>query len=149
MNYAPTEITTPQSVVLGVLAELGSGRVHEAVNVFAEAFTFQDRGIGFQCTAKGRLVEFFEKARELYPDSLLEPGTMVSSGDDVTLEWTLRSSVSEPFFWGQIRTVPVLIHGVSVVRTENGRVTRWCDYYDGLGARRTALSSYFTEWVEV
>ncbi len=149
MNYTTTELAAPQSLVLNILAELGSGRVREAVNGFAEEFKFQDEGIEFQCTAKERLIEFFEKARELYPDSILEPGTIISSGDDVMLEWILRSSVSEPLFWGQLRTVPVLIHGASVIRTENSRVIRWCDYYDGLGARRAALSSYFTEWVEL
>jgi hypothetical protein len=143
------EVKTPQSLVLTVLSDVGSGRAREAVNVFAQAFTFQDRGIGFQCTAKDRLIEFYEKARELYPDSVLAPGTIISSGDDVTLEWTLRCSVSEPFFGGRTRTVPVLIHGASVVRTQDGLVTRWCDYYDGLAARRTALSSFFTEWVEL
>jgi len=34
------------------------------------------------------------------------------------------------------------------VRTDNGKVTDWADYYDGLAVRRTALASYFTEWVE-
>ena len=38
--------------------------------------------------------------------------------------------------------------GASVVRTENGRITSWSDYYDGLISRRTALASYFIEWVE-
>ncbi len=147
MKYASTGMLAPPAVVVSVLAELRRGHVREAVNGFAEAFTFQDRGIGFQCTAKERLTEYFEKARELYPDSALEPGAMVSSGNDVTLEWILK--FSEPLFSGQIRTVPVLLYGASIVRTGNGRVTRWCDYYNGLGARRTALSSYFTEWVEV
>src|SRR5215469_14063847 len=44
--------------------------------------------------------------------------------------------------------VPISLHGASVVHTENGRITSWSDYYDGLISRRTALASYFTEWVE-
>jgi len=46
------------------------------------------------------------------------------------------------------RKVTGSVHGVSIVRIENGKITRWSDYYDGLASRRTALASYFTEWVE-
>ena len=148
MNTA-TEVKTPQSVALQVLTDLGNGRVREAVHGFAEGFTYQDRGIGFECTEKDKLTKFFEKARELYPDSVLEAGPTVASGDGVALEWTVRTSVAEPFTGNLTRRVKVVINGVSVVRIEDGRVTRWSDYYDGLGARRTALSSYFTEWVEL
>jgi hypothetical protein len=38
---------------------------------------------------------------------------------------------------------------VSVVRTNNGLITDWSEYYDGLTFRRTSLASYFTEWVEI
>ena len=40
------------------------------------------------------------------------------------------------------------LNGASMVRTKNGMITIWSDYYDGLISRRTALASYFTEWVE-
>jgi hypothetical protein len=40
------------------------------------------------------------------------------------------------------------LQGVSIVRADNGKITDWSDYYDGLTSRRTALASYFTEWVE-
>jgi hypothetical protein len=136
-------------MALQILTDLGNGRVREAVHGFAERFTYEDRGVGFECTEKDRLAEFFKKARELYPDSVLEAGPIVASGDDVALEWTMRTSVSEPLLGAFARRVRVVIHGASIVRTENGRVTRWSDYYDGLGARRTALSSYFTEWIEL
>jgi hypothetical protein len=35
------------------------------------------------------------------------------------------------------------------VQTDKGMITDWSDYYDGLVSRRTALASYFTEWVEL
>jgi hypothetical protein len=34
------------------------------------------------------------------------------------------------------------------LRTENGKVTDWADYYDGLTSRRTALAAHFTEWID-
>jgi hypothetical protein len=57
--------------------------------------------------------------------------------------------LTEPFFGGLSRKVPISLHGASMVRIEDGRVKEWSDYYDGLKSRRTALADYFTEWVEL
>jgi hypothetical protein len=73
---------------------------------------------------------------------------MFVSGDHVITEWTLQAVLTEPFYGGLTRKVKVSLQGVSIVRTDNGKITDWADYYDGLAARRTALASYFTEWVE-
>ncbi len=70
------------------------------------------------------------------------------SGDAVITEWTLQATLTEPFFGGLTRKVLVTVHGASIVRTDNGKITDWADYYDGLTSRRAALASYFTEWVE-
>jgi hypothetical protein len=71
------------------------------------------------------------------------------SGDHVITEWTLQSTLTEPFYGGLTRKVPISVHGASIVRTESGKITEWADYYDGLTSRRTALASFFTEWVEL
>jgi hypothetical protein len=34
-----------------------------------------------------------------------------------------------------------LLHMASIVRIENGKVTHWADYDDGLTSRRTALAA--------
>jgi hypothetical protein len=47
---------------------------------FAEDFSFKDQGIGLEFNDKQRLAEFFQKARELYPDSSLQT-------DNVFREW--------------------------------------------------------------
>ena len=70
------------------------------------------------------------------------------SGDRIIVEWTLHVTLTEPFYGGLSRKVPISLHGVSLVRTDNGRITDWSDYCDGLTARRTALDSYFTDWIE-
>ena len=43
----------------------------------------------------------------------------------------------------------VFVHGASIVRIENGKISDWADYYDVLTSRRTALASFFTEWIEL
>ena len=116
---------------------------------FSEEFRFEDHGIGLEFTDKERLAEFFQKTRELYPDSTLQTDTIFLSGDHVIMEWTLQATLTEPFYGGLSREVRVSLHGVSVVRTDGGKITEWADYYDGLTSRRTALASYFTEWVEL
>jgi steroid delta-isomerase-like uncharacterized protein len=142
------EIETSERMVLSVLTDLQNGHISEVVDNFADQFKFRDYGIGLDFEDKERLTEFFRKRRELYPDSVLATETIFASEDDVITEWTLRNTITEPFFGGQFRRVPVVIRGVTVVRTENGKITRWSEYYDGLTARRTALCSHFTDWVE-
>ena len=112
------------SIVLAVISHLNEGNIEDAVALFAD------------------------QARELYPDSILQTERIFVSGSNALTEWTLQATLIEPAFGNCRWKVPISLHGASVVRTENGRITSWSDYYDGLISRRTALASYFTEWVE-
>ena len=138
-----------EKVVLSVLAHLKDGQIDDAINRFAEEFTFKDHGIELEFKNGKRLAEFFQKTRELYPDSSLQTDTILVSGNHVIVEWTLHVTLTEPFYAKLSRKVPITVHGTSIVRTENGKITGWSDYYDGLTSRRIALASYFTEWVEL
>jgi steroid delta-isomerase-like uncharacterized protein len=149
MTYVQTETATPSEVVEGVLTHLRNGDINEATACFAENFQFNDRGIGLEFKDRKRLAEFFQKTRELYPDSSLQTARILMSGDYVVTEWTLRTMLTEPFYGGLSRKVPISLAGVSIARQENGKITDWTDYYDGLTARRTALAAYFVEWVEL
>src|SRR5215472_3832050 len=149
MSAIPIELATSEEVVLTVLTNLKSGRIDDAIDRFSEEFRFEDHGIGVEFTDKERLAEFFQKTRELYPDSFLQTDTIFLSGDHVIMEWTLQATLTEPFYGGLSREVRVSLHGASVVRTDDGKISEWTDYYDGLTSRRTALASYFTEWVEL
>jgi steroid delta-isomerase-like uncharacterized protein len=138
-----------EGVVLTVLERLKNGKIEDAIACFAEEFGFKDHGVDLEFKNKERLAEFFRKTRELYPDSLLQTDRILVSGDDVVTEWTFRTAVTEPFYGGLSRKVPISLHGASIVRMENGKITEWADYYDELTSRRSALASYFTEWVEL
>jgi steroid delta-isomerase-like uncharacterized protein len=144
-----TGMTASEEVVLTTLTSLNDGKIREAIANFAEDVTFKDHGIGLDFSDKDRLAEFFAKTRELYPNSSVQADTVSMSGDRVIVEWTLRATLTEPFFGGLKRRIPISLHGVSIVRMDNGKITNWADYYDGLTARRTALASYFTEWIEL
>src|SRR5215831_6807583 len=135
-------------IVLAVISHLNEGNVEDAVAIFADQFSFKDHGIQLEYNTKERLTEFFQKARELYPDMPLQIDTIFVSSDRALTDWTLEATLLEPFFGNSKRRVPISLQGASVVRAENGRITSWSDYYDGLISRRTSLASYFTERVE-
>ena len=141
-------IAPSEEVVLTAVTNLNSGRISEAIANFAEEFRFKDHGIDLDFNEKERLAEFFQKTREFYPDSFRQADTILISGDRVAVEWTVRATLIEPSFSGLSRTVPISLQGVSMVRTDNGKITDWADYYDGLTSRRTRLAAYFTEWIE-
>jgi steroid delta-isomerase-like uncharacterized protein len=139
------EMEALEDVVLSVLERLRNGKIEDAIACFAEEFTFKDHGVDLEFKNKERLAEFFRKARELYPDSLLKTDAIFVSGDRVITEWTLHANVTKPYYAGVSLTFPISVHGVSIVLIDNGKVADWSDYYDELTSRRSALASYFTE----
>jgi SnoaL-like domain len=138
-----------EGMVLTVLSHLKNGKIEEALAGFAQEFRFKDHGIGLEFKDKQRLAEFFYKTRELYPDSVLHTDTIFDADNRVITEWTLRFTLTALFYAGLNRAVKVFVHGASIVRIENGKISDWADYYDGLTSRRTALASFFTEWIEL
>jgi steroid delta-isomerase-like uncharacterized protein len=138
-----------EQVAVNVLKARTNGQIDDAIAGVAEKFLFKEYGLGLEFNDRNGLTEFFQKARELYPESLVEIGAVFASGDRVIAEWTLNTTLSEPFVGGLTRRIRISLRGVSIVRVEDGKITEWADYYDGLTARRTALASYFTEWVEL
>jgi ketosteroid isomerase-like protein len=149
MRETPAGMADLEGVVLTVLMHLRNGKIDDATARFAEKLRFKDHGIGLEFKDKERLREFFQKTRELYPDSVLLTETIFVSGDHVITESTLQATLTEPFYGGLARKLPVSLQGSSIVRTDNGKITDWADYYDGLTSRRTALASHFKEWVEL
>ena len=135
-------------IVLAVISHLNEGNIDDAVALFGDQFTFKDHGMQLEFNTKESLTEFFQKVRELYPDMLLQINTIFVTGDRTLIEWTLQTTLIEPAFGNCKWKVPLSLPGASVVLIENGRIKSWSDYYDGLISRRTALASYFTEWVE-
>ena len=111
-------------------------------------FTSTTGGIGLEFDDRKRLAEFFQKTRELYPDSSLRTDGVLVSGDYVTIQWMSHTVVPDPFFGALSRKVSISLHGASIVRIEDGKIKEWSDYYDGLKSRRIALRAHFPEWIE-
>ena len=148
MSGVSVQTLSPERVVSGVLRQLNQGQIEDAAACFATDFRYKDHGIGLEFVDKERLTEFFRKARELYPDYFVQADQTFVSGEHVITQWTLQVTLSEPFYAGLARRIPIAIAGVSVVRIDSGEIADWADYYDGLTSRRTALVQHFTEWIE-
>jgi limonene-1,2-epoxide hydrolase len=148
MSAVPVQMLSPERVVSEVLRHLNQKEIEGAVACFAANCRYQDHGIGLNFSAKHRVTELFRKTRELYPDYFLQPNQTFVSGEHVITQWTLQVTVTEPFYAGLTRRIPLSIPGVSIARIDNGKVAEWDDYYDGLTSRRTSLAAHFTEWIE-
>jgi hypothetical protein len=149
MSAIQFETVVQHEVVMTVLTHLKKGEIQDATACFAESFQFNDRGIGLEFNSRSRLVEFFQKTRDLYPDSSLQTDRIFVSGDHVITQWILHTVLTAPFYGSFRRKLPITLHGASIVRIENGKVREWSDYYDGRKSRRTALAAHFEEWVEL
>jgi hypothetical protein len=139
----------PRHVLEAVLTALAGGRISEAVEPFNDTFAFSDRALGLEFVDKGRLAEFFSKSRELFPDNVLEVICIHECGDEVIAEWHITGAETV-HYGGPLRLLlPISVRGVSIVRIDNGKITRWSDVYDHVASRRNALAVYFTEPYEL
>jgi hypothetical protein len=111
-------------IVLAVISHVNEGNIEDAVALFADQLSFKDHGIRLEFDAKDRLAEVSRKARELYPDSLLQTERTLVSGSNALTEWTLQATFIEPAFGNCSWRVPISLHGASVVHTDNGKLVR-------------------------
>ena len=140
--------SAPRRIFESVLEELNRGKISQAVNQFEDDLTFNDHAVGLDFTDKGRLTEFFEKCREYFPDAAVEMISIFECGDGVVAEWKLNATETVPFGSMQLRK-PISVRGTSIVQIQNGRVTRWSDYYDSVATRRFKVTALFEGWVEL
>ena len=145
-DTAVTAVSNPKYILQSVLTALSHGKISEAVDQFDDNFTFNDQALGLEFTDKGRLSGYFQKSRELFPDTVVEVISTFESGDHVIAEWKLTATQTVSY-WIQLQ-VPISLPGVSIAEIENGRITHWSDYYDENTSRRVTLAALFTDWIE-
>jgi hypothetical protein len=138
---------TSVDILQTALAALNQRNISRAVDQFADDFTFNDYALDLQFRDKGRLTEFFQKACELFPDTVVELVSTFECGDYAIGEWKLTGTQIEQFGSRSYR-FPIVLRGSTIVQIEKGRVTHWSDYYDQLTSRRGPLKAFFTEWIE-
>jgi SnoaL-like domain len=149
LNSSPTltEISTPQLILQAALAALSEGRISEVVEQFDDHFTFADHALALEVADRERLTEFLHKSRELFPDTVVEVGSIFECGDYAIAEWKLSATHTVPYGSISYRS-RILLPGTTIIQTKNGRIRRWSDYYDQSTSRRVSLAAFFTEWIE-
>ena len=123
-DTAVTAVSNPEYILQSVLTALSNGKISEAVDQFRDDFTFNDHALELEFTDKGRLSEFFQKSRELFPDTAVEVLSTFESGDHVIAEWKLTATQS--YFVPPLRA-PFAAPGVTIARIENGKIKYWTD----------------------
>src|SRR5215468_8714225 len=147
-DTASIGVSAPKRILQSVLAALNEGKISKAVDQFDDHFTFTDHALDLEFTDKSRLIEFFQKTRELFPDTVVEVDSSFQCGDYVSAEWKLTTTQTAPYYQSEGFRVPISLRGISIARVENGRITHWSDYYDQNRSWRFSLAAFFTEWIE-
>src|SRR5262249_52853957 len=91
-DTASIGVSAPKRILQSVLAALNDGKISKAVDQFDDHFTFTDHALDLEFTDKRRLVEFFQKSRELFPDTVVEVDSNFQCGDYVIGEWKLTAT---------------------------------------------------------
>jgi steroid delta-isomerase-like uncharacterized protein len=152
LGQASAEAISSDRILQIAFAAWRQGNFVEVVDQFDDQFTFTDHALGLEFKDKRRSAEFLAKIDEWFPDSERKDNTVFSSEDRIITEWTLTATQTEPFFGeplfgGRLRTLPICVRGISVVRIKNGKISQWSDYYDQLKSRRYGIAAWFTEWI--
>ena len=113
-------VSARRPILQSVLDALNEGRISEAVNQFDDHFTFTDHALDLEFTDKSRLVEFFQKTRELFPDTVVEVDSTFQCGDYVIAEWKLTATQTAPYYQSEAFEFqfPCEAHRSRVLRTE-------------------------------
>jgi steroid delta-isomerase-like uncharacterized protein len=144
-----SDVKSPQGILLSIVAALNGGKIPEAVDAFNDEFTFNDHALGLAFTDKTRLTEFFQKSRELFPDTVVTVTSTFESGNHTIAEWKLAATETAPYGSGSMYfRRPFSLIGVSVVQINDARIIRWSDYYDMATSRRRSLGAFFEECIE-
>lgn len=144
-DNASQESATSERILKIALAALKRADFVEVVKQFNDQFTFIDHALELEFRDKGRLIEFFAKTDELFPDSERTDDIILSSAARAISQWTLAATKAELFLGGRAVRVPIRARGVSIVQTAHGKIIQWSDYYDQIRSRRYSLVPWFTD----
>jgi SnoaL-like domain len=142
-----SRLFAPVELLQTVFAALNERNIRGVIDQFADDFTFSDYALDLEFRDKVRLAEFFQKACDLFPDTVVELISTFECGDYAIAEWKLTGTQIQQFRFRSYR-FPISLSGSTIVQEKHGRIVRWSDYYDKLTSRRGPLKAFFEEWIE-
>jgi len=145
-DHESTIVTTPRHILQSALDALREGNISEVLEQFADHFTFNDHTLTLEFTDKQRLREFFEKSRELFPDTAPEIVSLFEDGNHAIAQWKLSATQTVPY--GSIsHRFPIFLFGATIVRVENEKIVQWSEHHDPSSSRRMSLPAFFTKGI--
>jgi steroid delta-isomerase-like uncharacterized protein len=142
-DHESTIVNTPRQILESALDAQRDGNISEVLEQLADDFTFKDHALTLEFTDKPQLRKFFEKSRELFPDTALEIVSIFEDGDHAIAQWKLSATQIAPY--GSIsHRFPISLYGATIVRVQNERIVQWTDYHDQSSLRRMSLPAFFT-----
>lgn len=148
-SVTSTTNATPAEIVRYFLLCLDKNQVERAVEHFGEDFVMRDYGLDLEFRDKSRLADFFQKRRDLFPEVHFNLENILADKNIVVLQWSLYGFAEAGSYGQRVFKVHVGTKGASVVECNQGKITRWSDYYDRSSSMRTPLIDYFNEYVEI
>src|SRR5262245_13513284 len=109
------DVSGSKPILQSVLNALNEKRIAEAVAQFDDHFTFIDHALDLEFTDKSRLIEFFQKARELFPDTVVEVDSSFQCDDRAVAEWKLTATQTVPYYGSMRLRIPISLRGTSIV----------------------------------
>jgi SnoaL-like domain len=82
-----SEVGATERILQSVLAALNEGKRAEVADRFDDHFTFTDHALKLEFSDKGRLIEFLQKSRELFPDTAVESDAISECRDQAVVQW--------------------------------------------------------------
>jgi steroid delta-isomerase-like uncharacterized protein len=133
-----------EHIVQTTLVALTQGDFVGVAEQFHDQFIFIDHAIELEFTDKAQLIDFLTLNRKLFPDSKRADKIICSGGALVVTEWALTGTKREQYL-GHMRQLPFHARGVSIVQVDDGKVSRWSEYYDQTLSRRYSLAASFVQ----
>jgi limonene-1,2-epoxide hydrolase len=146
-----TSITsaTPAELVRHFLLCLDKNQVESAVEHFGEDFVMRDNGLDLEFRDRSRFADFLQKRRDLFPEVHFNLENILVDKNVVILQWSLSGFAEAGSYGQRVFKVHIKTMGASIVECDQGRITRWSDYYDRSSSMRMPLIDYFNEYVEI
>ncbi|MEZ5666310.1 MAG: nuclear transport factor 2 family protein [Alphaproteobacteria bacterium] len=124
------------AVVEGYLAAWNAHDAAAAAAFFADDVTYYDASVGAPVSGReAAQTDIIESFLNAVPDASWQmSGAPVVNADAVAFEWTFAGTNTGDWGDGTAATgKPFTLHGLSLIRVEDGKIAYQGDYYDALG----------------
>lgn len=127
----PASRTTSPQPLLEALVQAWDNHDFAALDTLMDPQAIhEDLALGFRGEGLEQIKGFMRHTFELIPDFDWRPINILVDGSEAAAEWTMAGTYSGDTPQGPVKNRLFSVRGASVVVTDNGRITRFTDYYN-------------------